>query len=117
MRVLVLTQLLVYPADAGPKIKTLQVLRHLATYHHVVYCTFIRSIKEIPYAEELGGICCCCCVVTVPIKRSRLSDMRFIIESLFAGDSFLLRRDDCNIMQSMVSQLLDEERIDVLHID
>src|SRR5207248_1208336 len=29
MRVLMLTQVVVYPADAGPKVKTLQVLRHL----------------------------------------------------------------------------------------
>jgi len=117
MRVLVLTQVLVYPADAGPKIKTLQVLRHLATHHQVVYCTFIRSIKEIPYVEELGGIACCCRVSTVPIERSRASDIRFLLESLVTGDSFLLRRDDCNVMRSIVSQLLYEELIDVLHVD
>src|SRR2546430_4698578 len=115
MRVLVLTLTLVYPADAGSKIKTLQVLRHLATHHDVVYCTFVRSIKEIQHAEELRGICCR--VSTIPIKRSRVSDIRFLLESLATGDSFLLRRDDRAAMRSMVCQLLDEEHIDVLHIN
>ena len=115
MRVLVLTLTLVYPADAGSKIKTLQVMRHLARHHDIVYCTFVRSPQEVQYAEELLGMCCQ--VSTIPIKRSWVSDIRFLLESLTTGDSFLLRRDEHAAMQSMVSQLLDEERIDVLHVN
>lgn len=115
MRVLMLTLTLVYPADAGSKIKTLQVLRHLSAHHDIVYCTFVRSLREIQYAEELLGIGCR--VSTVPIKRSRMSDVRFLLESLASGDSFLLHRDDRADMRSRVSQLLDEEHIDVLHVN
>jgi polysaccharide biosynthesis protein PslH len=115
MRVLVLTQIVVYPADAGPKVKTLQVLRHLAAQHDVVYCTFVRSAQEEEDAEKLHEICSR--VSTVPIKRSRVSDARFMLESLLSGDSFILRRDDRAAMQKMVRQLLQEERIDVLHVD
>src|SRR5438270_9518610 len=110
MRVLVLTQVIVYPADAGPKVKTLQVLRHLAERHEVVYCTFVRSEKEVQDAEKLRSMCRR--MVTVPMKRSRVSDARFMIESLLAGDSFILRRDDRAAMQAMVRQLLREERIE-----
>jgi polysaccharide biosynthesis protein PslH len=115
MRVLVLTQVLVYPPDAGPKIKTLQVLRHLAARHDVVYCTFVRSGKEVQDAEKLREICHR--VATVPLDRSRMGDVRFLLESLATGDSFLLRRDYRVLMQVMVRQLLEEERIDVLHVD
>src|SRR3989442_5069395 len=115
MRVLVLTQVVVYPADAGPKVKTLQVLRHLAAQYEVVYCTFVRSDQEVQDAEKLREICSR--VSTVPIKRSRVSDMRFLLESLATGDSFILRRDDRAAMRTMVRQLLEEERIDVLHVD
>src|SRR5690349_13839888 len=100
MRVLVLTLTLVYPADAGSKIKTLQVMRHLARHHDIVYCTFVRSPEEVQYAEELLGMCCR--VSTIPIKRSWMSDIRFLLESLATGDSFLLRRDDRAAMRSMV---------------
>lgn len=115
MRVLVLTQVLVYPPDAGPKVKTLQVLRYLAAHHDVVYCTYVRNDKEMRDAAKLRDICCR--VSTVPLKRSRVGDVRFLVESLATGDSFLLRRDYRGAMQSMVRQLLQEERIDVLHVD
>ncbi len=115
MRVLVLTQLLVYPADCGPKVKTLQVLRHLTARHDVYYCTFVRSDQEVKDAEKLREICRR--VSTVPIRRSRANDARFLLESLVTGDSFVLRRDDRADMQVMVHRLLRDERIDVLHVD
>lgn len=115
MRVLVLTQVIVYPADAGPKVKTLQVLRHLAAHHEVIYCTFVRSDKEVQDAEKLRSICRR--MVTVPIQRSKVSDARYLMESLLTGDSFILRRDDRVAMQAKVRLLLREERIDVLHVD
>ena len=85
MRVLVLTQVLVYPPDAGPKVKTLQVLRHLAAQHDVVYCTFVRSAKEVQDAEKLREVCRR--VGTIPLKRSRVGDVRFLAGSLATGDS------------------------------
>lgn len=115
MRTLVLTQVIVYPADAGPKVKTLQVLRHLAKEHEIVYCTFVRSEKEVQDAEKLRQICRR--VVTVPIKRSKVSDARYMVESLLTGDLFVLRRDYRASMQKMVSQLLREELIEVIHVD
>src|SRR5881227_2716558 len=103
MRVLVLTQVVVYPADAGPKVKTLQVLRHLAAQHEVIYCTFVRSEQEAQDAEKLRSLCRR--VVTVPITRSRLSDVRYLVESVLTNDSFLLRRDERTAMHTAVRQL------------
>ncbi len=115
MRILVLTQVVIYPADAGPKIKTLQVVRHLATHHQIVYCTFVRSELEAREAQKLRQICQR--IVTVPIQRSRASDARFLFESLLTGDSFLLRRDERAAMHNAVRQLVQEEQIDVIHVD
>lgn len=115
MRILILTQVLVYPADAGPKIKTLQVLRHLAKQHEVTYCTFVRSEREVQEAETLRSFCHR--VETVQIKRSKVSDARFLAESLLASDSFILRRDERPDMKAMVRRLIAEEHIDALHID
>jgi polysaccharide biosynthesis protein PslH len=115
MRILMLTQVAVYPADAGPKVKTLQVLRHLAQQHTLTYCTFVRDAKEALGVTKLQEICSS--VSWIPIKRSRLSDVRFLIESLFTGDSFLLRRDERSEMRELVKELLHKEHIDVLHVD
>jgi glycosyltransferase involved in cell wall biosynthesis len=115
MRVLVLTQVVVYPADAGPKVKALQVLRHLAAHHEVIYCTFARSDAEVQDAQKLREICHR--VVTVPMRRSKARDARFLLESLATGDSFILRRDDRAAMHAAVRQLLHEESIEILHAD
>lgn len=115
MRILILTQVMVYPPDAGPKIKTFQVLQHLARKHTVVYCTFIRINKEREESQKLRQFCSR--VVTVPLKRSHLKNVPFFIESLATGDSFLLRRDERAAMRAMVSRLLDEQQIDILHVD
>ncbi len=115
MRVLVLTQVVVYPADAGPKVKTLQVLQYLAARHTVTYCTFTRSDTDIHNAEKLGKHCHR--VATVGIKRSRLQDARFLFESLATDDSFILRRDESKAMHAMIRKLIQEEQIDVLHVD
>src|SRR5205807_10099396 len=104
VRVLVLTQVLAYPPDAGPKIKTLQVLQHLAAQHDVVYRTFVRSEKEVQDAEKLGEMCRR--VITVPLNRSRVGDVRFLIESLLMGDSFVLRRDYRASMRETARRLL-----------
>ncbi len=115
MRILVLTQVVIYPADAGPKIKTLQVVRHLAKQHEIIYCTFVRSEQEAREAGQLRDLCQR--MVTVPIQRSRLSDAKFLLESLLTGDSFLLRRDERAAMRSAVRQLIQEERIELIHVD
>ncbi len=115
MRILMLTQVAVYPADAGPKVKTLQVLRHLARQHTIIYCTFVRNAQEALGAEKLREICSR--VSTVTIKRSRLGDARFLVESLLTGDSFILRRDERREMRETVQELLRTEQIDVLHVD
>src|SRR5437762_1702596 len=115
MRILVLTQVLVYPADAGPKIKTLEVLRYLASHHEVTYCTFVRSEKEVRDAEKLREICPR--VITVPLERSHARNARFMLESLVTGDSFLMRRDYRIAMQVTVNRLLHEEQIEAIHVD
>lgn len=115
LRVLVLAQMVVYPADAGPKVKTLQVLKHLAAHHEVTYCAFARTPQEHHNAAALRGLCRR--VETIQLTRSRTDDLGYLAASMIAGGSFLLRRDDRAAMHAAVRQLLAEECIDVIHVD
>jgi glycosyltransferase involved in cell wall biosynthesis len=115
MRILVLTQVVIYPADAGPKVKTLQVVRHLAAQHDVLYCSFVRGEDETRNAQSLATFCRR--IVTVPIQRSRTSDIRYLLESIVTNDSFLLRRDERSAMHEAVKRLLQEEQVDAIHVD
>lgn len=115
MKVLLLTQIVVYPAHSGPGMKTLQVLRYLALFHHIVYCTFVRNDSERQYASMLRTLCTR--VETVLLRRSGFRDAGFLATSLIQNDSFILRRDERDEMRAKVSQLLHEEHIDVLYVD
>lgn len=115
MRVLMLTQVAIYPPDAGAKVKTWQVFQYLAKQHDVFYCTFTRSkeeqeqLKQLPLPPQQ--------IITVPLQRSWCKDGYFLIKSLVCNESFLLLRDDDRAMKEMVERLLAEEKIDILHVD
>lgn len=47
MRILFLTQIIPYPPDAGPRVKTWHVLRYLAAQgHEVTLVSFVRPEKK-----------------------------------------------------------------------
>src|SRR5512133_1040528 len=64
MRILLLTQVVPFPPDSGPKMKTYNVLRYLAQHHEVHLVSFARSDTERTNAESLRLYCSS--VSTVP---------------------------------------------------
>ncbi len=115
MRILFLTQIIPFPPDAGPKVKTWHVLQHLADKgHEITLASFVRGEEE-KYVDELRRVCAE--VYTVPIHRSRLADLLFWIRSVFSGRPFLIERDDIPAMRSLVGDLLQTGFFDVVHAD
>jgi glycosyltransferase involved in cell wall biosynthesis len=109
MRILILTQIIPYPPDAGPKIKTWHVIRHLAEKgHQVILASFVRPEEE-PYAAELRKVCSQ--VHTIPIRRSRVNDIRYLVRSQFTNRPFLIERDDLPEMRALVKSLVSEQNI------
>ena len=53
----------------------------------------------------------------VPIKRSRLADIGYLIRSQFSGRPFLIERDDLHEMRSLVNTIVETENVDVIHAD
>lgn len=115
MRILFLTQIIPYPPDAGPKVKTWHVLRHLAGCgHQVVLASFVR-LDELANVSELKQVCVE--VHTVPIKRSRWADIIPLLRSQLSGRPFLVERDDLPEMRRLVARLVKEQHFDVIHAD
>ena len=115
MRILLLTQIVPYPADSGPKIKTLNVLRHLAEHHDVHLVSFARSPAEVEAAEVLRRWCVT--VDTVPLRRSRLLDLKTLAEAVVRRRSFLVERDASDLMRARIDQLLQQFSFDAVHAD
>lgn len=115
MKILFLTQIIPYPPDAGPRVKTWHVLRYLAGQgNQVTLVSFVRP-EEMPHVAALKNICTA--VHTVPIRRSKPSDLVYWLRSHLTGRPFLVERDDLAGMRSLVERLLDEEAYDAIHAD
>lgn len=115
MRILFLTQVIPWPLDAGPKIKTWNVLRFLKEQgHSVILVSFVRE-EEKKHVSQLEQLCKE--IYTVPLQRSRMADALFWLRGQFSGRPFLIERDDLSEMRARVSRLLAEKEIEVLYAD
>jgi glycosyltransferase involved in cell wall biosynthesis len=114
VNVLLLTQVLPFPPDSGPKVKTWNLIKWLARRHDVTLASFVR--RET--ARELDALRRHCRVVhAVPMRRGALRDAGFLAASLASGEPFLMRRDHRAAMQKLVQRLAAETRFDIVHAD
>jgi glycosyltransferase involved in cell wall biosynthesis len=115
MKILFLTQILPFPPDAGPRVKTWHVLRALAKQgHSVTLVSFVRpeEAQHLPVLEKV-----CSSVHAVPLQRSRFADVGHIFRSFFRDRPFLVERDDLRPMQDVVNDLIRQGGYDVIHAD
>jgi polysaccharide biosynthesis protein PslH len=115
MKILFLTQIVPFPPDAGPKVKTWHVLRSLVRQgHSVTLISFVRA-EEMQHISTLGEICEA--IHLVPIRRSRVADIGYMIRSYLTNRPFLIERDNLRPMQELVNKLVQEGDFDFIHAD
>ncbi len=114
MQVLLLTQVLPYPPDSGPKVKTWNVLKYLARQHEVTLVSFVRG-DQLAEVERLRRYCRA--VHTVPMMRSPIHDGLALLRSLSIGQPWMMVRDDRGAMRQLVDRLATTTRFDVVHAD
>jgi polysaccharide biosynthesis protein PslH len=114
MKVLMLTQVLPYPPDSGPKVKTWNVIKHLAKNHEVYLVSFVRGdqSKDIEFLSRI-----CKAVYALPIIRNPLYDIWALIVSLLSGQPWMMVRDDRLVMRQLISHLSGQTQFDVVHAD
>jgi glycosyltransferase involved in cell wall biosynthesis len=114
-RVLLLTQVLPYPPDSGPKVKTCYVLKYLAREHDVTLVSFVREDDKPEYIHHLESLCEQ--VITVTISRSPILDLRFLAQSLVTGQPWMMLRDERPEMREALKELAATTHFDVVHAD
>jgi sugar transferase (PEP-CTERM/EpsH1 system associated) len=114
VKVLLLTQVLPYPPDSGPKVKTWNVLKYLAQRHEVTLVSFVRGDQsgDVRPLKQY-----CRAVHTVPIQRGAARDAWHMARSLLTGQPFLMVRDDRVAMRRLINQLATQKHFDVAHAD
>jgi sugar transferase (PEP-CTERM/EpsH1 system associated) len=114
MNVLMLTQVLPYPPDSGPKIKTYNVIKYLSQRHRVTLVSFVRG-DQAEHARHLEKYCQA--VHTVPIERGALRNAWYMGLSFLTGQPFMMIRDDRKAMRDLLDRLCAEQDFDVAHAD
>ncbi|RLC81797.1 MAG: glycosyl transferase family 1 [Chloroflexi bacterium] len=114
MNVLMLTQVLPYPPDSGPKIKTYNVIKYLSQRHRVTLASFVRG-DQLEHARRLEHYCQA--VHTVQMERNVARDGLAMVRSLLTGQPWMMVRDDRQAMRALVDRLAAEQHFDVAHAD
>jgi glycosyltransferase involved in cell wall biosynthesis len=117
VRILFLSQLLPYPLDAGAKVRSYYVLRHLAERgHDVSLCVFVRPSDRPADVDHLRSVCRA--VSTVPMVRSRLRDVLHLLRTWRGEMPFTLARDWLADMRGVVRGLVTSTpSFDAVHAD
>jgi len=82
--------------------------------HSVTLVSFVRpeEVQHIPALQEL-----CNAVYSVPIHRSRVADVGYMVRSYLTGRPFLIERDDLRSMQETVNKRIQEDDFQFIHAD
>lgn len=115
MSILYLSQVLPFPPDAGPKVRSYFTLRYLAQKHSVSLLAFTRSDDTPDAVSHLKEFCRE--VHTVPILRSWRQDTKSLAASLLTGQSFLIHRDFVPEMADKVDHLIETNEYNIVHAD
>ncbi|MCB0164413.1 MAG: glycosyltransferase [Anaerolineae bacterium] len=115
MRLLFLSQVLPYPLDAGPKMRSYFVLRHLVQHHEVTLVTFVRETDKAEYISHLADLCHA--VHTVPMPRTPIREARFLLKSIITQEPFLITRDYVAAMMEKLRALTNSQTFDAVHAD
>jgi glycosyltransferase involved in cell wall biosynthesis len=115
MDILFLSNVLPYPLDAGPKVRSYYVLRYLAQYHRVTLLAHTRAGDTPAAIEHLRSFCHA--VHPVPITRSRVQDARHLASSLVSAKPFLVLRDDLASMRAAMANVTAQQQFDAVHAD
>jgi len=114
VKVLLLTQVLPYPPDSGPKVKTFYVLKYLAQKHEVTLVSFVRG-DQSEHIRVLESYCKT--IHTIPMKRSFGQNLTALFKSLVGNSPWMMARDDIKEMRQLVDHLATQEKFDVAHAD
>lgn len=116
MNILYLSQLVPYPIDAGPKVRSYHVVQYLASAGHDVTLVAFRRANDQPehlaYLEQF-----CSEIHTVPMVRSRTRDMWHLGMSILQQRPFLIARDHVDAMRELVGSLVQEQQYEAIHAD
>jgi glycosyltransferase involved in cell wall biosynthesis len=120
MNILLLTHGVPYPPDSGPRVKTYQLIRHLAGRHRVTLVCLTPDETSPTHTTALRPFCAEIHLVPGPVSAWRRVETR--LESLFGSRPALVARSDSRALRELIAGLVDEAAAagrpyDLVHVD
>ena len=116
-KILFLQKRLLFPTDSGGKIRTLNILRHLARWHDVTYlCNLLPSEQAHLHKMQSLGLT----MVTIPWKEVPRGSLRFygdLALNLCSSFPFNVNKDFDPRLRQKANQLLESGDFDLLICD
>jgi glycosyltransferase involved in cell wall biosynthesis len=117
LRILFLQKRLLYPCNTGGKIRTLNVLRHLAAWHDVTYLCNIQP-SEQPYTCEMEGLGVK--LIALPWQEAHRKSIRFAgsaIRNLVSPHPLNVDKDYDPALRMHAARMVDSGKYDLLICD
>lgn len=120
MNILLLTYGVPYPPDSGPRVKTYQLLRHLASHHRVTLVCLAPDDSSATRAAALSPSCAEICLVPAPHGGLRWLESQ--LGSLFGGQPALVASVESPELHALLARLVAEAAaagrpFDLVHAD
>ena len=120
MNILLLTDGVPYPPDSGPRVKTYQLLRHLATRHRVTLLCLAHDESAPTRAAALRPLCAE--LHLVHAQSSRWHELAARLESLFGTRPYAVASRASAALHVRLAELLAEatsggQPFELVHID
>lgn len=106
--ILYLVHRLPYPPNKGDKVRSYNLLKHLASQHRVFLGTFIDDPEDEPYIATLRKLCADVFVAKLDPRRAKIRSLN----GLIAGDPLTLRYYRDASLQDWVHNTCNHQKID-----
>jgi glycosyltransferase involved in cell wall biosynthesis len=114
VRVLLLCQVVPYPADSGTRVKTWNLVKWLGARAELTLVAFARDESPADLAMLRRH---CAAVHTVPLTRQPWRDALALAGTAWSDRPWVIARDSRRAMHALVRELTRAPRFDVVHID
>jgi len=117
MKILFLEKRILFPSDTGGKIRTLNILRYLARWHHVTYLCNVQPGDE-PHLGQMRALGVR--LETIPWRETPHDSWKFYLDlacNLLSPYPFTVAKDYDPALRGRAEQLLAEEPYDLLVCD
>jgi polysaccharide biosynthesis protein PslH len=116
MKILIISNVMPYPTDAGEKIRIFNIIKHISQTHEVSLITLIEKQHEEQFSSELKKYCSRVDTVLLR-KHSKLEHMPGVMRYLISGEPLHNKFVFVEEMKKKIQQITYSESFDIVQIE